>query len=172
MSQQSKIESEANKLLRKFAINNPPIDLEEIAEFLKVKVTREPLDPDVSGVMLFENGKKSVAINSNQHINRQRFTLAHEIGHLILHATSNEDRIHIDRRFFRNSSSSSGEIKEEIEANAFAACLLMPKKFLKRTVEKEGLLTDFDIYKLALRYKVSEQAMTLRLVKLKYIEPD
>lgn len=167
----SRSEVEANKLLKRFSISESPVDVNSIATALKISISYEPLDPDISGVMLFENGNTSVAINSTHHPNRQRFTLAHEIGHLRLHAKANKDGIHVDRRFFRNDSSSKGEVKEEIEANTFAACLLMPEPFVKNAIDNE-ILTDFDIFKLAVKFKVSEQSMTLRLVKLKYIQPD
>ena len=129
MWSQADIETEANKLLKQFEIDEPPVDVERIADSLGIEVNYESLDADVSGVMLLEKGKKSVAINSNHHSNRQRFTLAHEIAHLMLHTSSNEERIFIDKRFFRNDASSTGAVREEIDANTFAAYLLMPEIF-------------------------------------------
>ena len=89
---------------------------------------------------------------------------------MLLHA--DEDRVFVDRRFFRNAWASKGELREEIEANAFAASLLMPKRFIAQNIEPGTGITDLDVFRLATRFEVSEQAMTLRLVKLGYIEPD
>ena len=163
-------ERRATRLLRDHGVVEPPVDVEPLAEALGMSVTYERLDNDVSGLMLFENGAARVAINETHHRNRQRFTLAHEIGHLLLHAK--DDRVFVDRRFFRNQWASKGELREEIEANAFAASLLMPRSFVERYVESGSGITDVDVFRLATRFEVSEQAMTLRLVKLNYIESD
>ncbi len=165
-----RFEQRAIKLLREYRITTPPVDVSAVARALKISVSYERLDNDVSGVLLLENATAKVAINESHHRNRQRFTLAHEIGHVLLHAEG--DRVFVDRRFFRNEWSSSGELREEIEANAFAASLLMPRTFLEQCVEAEGGITDIDVFRLATRFEVSEQAMTLRLVKLNYIQPD
>ena len=160
----------ATKLLRDHGITAPAVDVEALARALGISVNYERLANDVSGVLLLENDIAKVAINESHHRNRQRFTLAHEIGHVLLHAKG--DRVFVDRRFFRNEWSSKGELREEIEANAFAASLLMPLSLIKQYVETGGGITDIDVFRVATRFEVSEQAMTLRLVKLNYIEPD
>ena len=165
-----KSEREAGRLIKRLNVTKAPIDVEAIAKSLGISVNYEKLDSDVSGVMLLENGKAKVAINQSQHRNRQRFTLAHEIGHLLLHAKG--DRVFVDRRFFRNAASSKGELREEIQANAFAASLLMPSALVDKYIDADDGITDIDVFRLATRFEVSEQAMTLRLVKLDYIEPD
>ena len=165
-----RFERRAQRLLREHRVTAPPVDIAGIATALGISVNYERLDGDVSGVLLLENGVARVAINDAHHRHRQRFTLAHEIGHVLLHARG--DRVFVDRRFFRNEWSSSGELREEIEANAFAASLLMPRAFLEQCVEADGSITDVDVFRLATRFEVSEQAMTLRLVKLNYIQPD
>ena len=165
-----RFERRATRLLRGHDVTSPPVDLESIAKALGISVNYERLDNDVSGLLLLENGVARVAINQSHHRNRQRFTLAHEIGHVLLHATG--DRVFVDRRFFRNEWSSKGELREEIEANAFAASLLMPRSLIEQYLDTESGITDIDVFRLATRFEVSEQAMTLRLVKLNYIEPD
>jgi Zn-dependent peptidase ImmA (M78 family) len=96
---------------------------------------------------------------------RQRFTIAHEIGHLLLHE---HDQVHVDRGFrvrLRSDISSQGTDRDEMEANRFAAELLMPLKMLQADVQSlEFDLTDDDaLWALAKRYGVSTQAMTYRL---------
>ena len=166
-----KPERQATRLLNEHGIDSVPIEVGKIAEDLGIQVNFERLDSEISGLMLFENGTTKVAINETHHRNRQRFTLGHEIGHLILH-TSNENKVFVDRRFFRNAASSSGELKEEVDATAFAAALLMPKKFIRKHINSDDSLTDIDVCRLATKFEVSEQAMTLRLLGLGYIEPD
>lgn len=165
-----RFERRATRLLREHGVVSPPVDVEGVARALGISVNYERLDNDVSGLMLVENSVAKIAVNESHHRNRQRFTLAHEIGHVLLHAK--DDRVFVDRRFFRNEWSSTGELREEIEANAFAAALLMPKSFIKKHLNAEGGITDIDVFRLATQFEVSEQAMTLRLVKLNYIEPD
>ncbi|ANO50075.1 ImmA/IrrE family metallo-endopeptidase [Woeseia oceani] len=168
MTQQ--FERRATRLLRDHDALSPPVDVEALARTLGMSVNFEELDSDVSGLMLIEDGHVKVAINAAHHRHRQRFTLAHEIGHMLLHVTG--DRVFVDRRFFRNEWSSKGELREEIEANAFAAALLMPGLLIRQHVDAKKGITDIDVFRLATLFAVSEQAMTLRLVKLNYIEPD
>lgn len=167
-----KVEPKANELLKHFRVDSAPVNVFAMAKKLGINVIFDNLDADTSGIMLQKKNKTRIAINSSHHINRQRFTLAHEIGHFHLHLLNKEDEaIFVDKRFFRNVESSKGSTRIEIEANAFAACLLMPKKFMRKSIVNP-VISDIDVFKLALQYEVSEQAMTLRLVKLGYIEPD
>src|SRR5207245_482886 len=97
--------------------------------------------------------------------NRQRFTIAHEIGHLLLHRGAT---FHVDEKSpigFRNDRSSMATDEKEIEANQFAAELLMPRNFLDRDLG--GLVEEIEaeeaVDRLARKYQVSVQAMTVRL---------
>ena len=164
------IEQRATQLLHDHDALSPPVDIEGLARSLGISVSLEELDNDVSGLMLIEDGRVNVAINAAHHRHRRRFTLAHEIGHMLLHATG--DRVVVDRRFYRNEWPSSGELREEIEANAFAAALLMPESLVREHIDARAGITDIDVFRLATLFAVSEQAMTLRLVKLNCIEPD
>ena len=89
----------------------------------------------------------------------------------------NYDEVHVDRSVIklRSKNSSSGEDQEEVEANRFAAELLMPRELLSKDVGKL-LLTDFlddrRMQQLAKQYGVSVQAMTNRLISLGYMSPN
>ncbi len=63
---------------------------------------------------------------------RQRFTIAHELGHFFLHRASSTVFVDAAPIFFRDESSSNGSQREEIEANAFAAELLMPEDAIRQ----------------------------------------
>jgi Zn-dependent peptidase ImmA (M78 family) len=168
---QRSIDLQASTLLRKHALFAAPIDIEALAKRLGARVLFDDLDDDVSGFLLREKNVSTIAVNQLHHPNRQRFTIAHECGHLVLHANKG-DQLWVDKTFspvfFRNSNSSSGEKFQEIQANQFAAGVLMPEELLRQQLK--GDVTDMDILRLALKFKVSEQAMTLRLVALDMLE--
>ncbi len=109
-----------------------------------------------------------IGVANSQSSQRQRFTIAHELAHLILH---DGEEVHVDKTFrvnLRSPLSSKAEDVEEIEANTFAASLLMPIGFLKPDLQNVTLDIDdpSQIAKLADRYEVSTQAMTYRLMNI------
>ena len=133
----NKIEKSVKKLLEANEIVNPPVPVDKIAGYLGAAIFYEPFDgqDDLSGMLFREGEKKIIGINSSHHSNRQRFSIAHEIGHLVLH---NRD-LFVDKVVkinFRDSKSSQAIDKEEIAANAFAAELLMPKDFIIAEIKK------------------------------------
>ena len=168
------IEEQATKLLEENDVRRAPVPVDAIARAMGLDVRYSPTTDDVSGALI-RNGKSAViAVNSAQHENRQRFTIAHEIGHFILHKRAQR---HFDEDFridYRNSVSSEATERDEIQANIFAAALLMPEKFLRRDIlrmEADESDSDHVIQLLALRYKVSSRAMELRLLNLGFISP-
>lgn len=75
-----------------------------------------------------DSGKGTIGFNPTESKTRQRFTIAHELGHFELH--KQDSGLFVDKEFkmlFRDQNSSSGEIRKEQEANAFAAAILMPE---------------------------------------------
>jgi Zn-dependent peptidase ImmA (M78 family) len=158
-------------LLRSGNITSAPVDVESVARRLGILVRRTPTDDDISGFLLrHPGGQAIIGVNTLHHPNRQRFTIAHEIGHFILH----QQQVHIDRAVvkLRDRASSQGDDDEEVEANGFAAELLMPVEFLGRDLERLPP-TDFHddrrMQQLAKSYLVSVQAMTNRLVILGFL---
>ena len=118
--------------------------------------------------MVREPGRAVIGVESNQPETRQRFTIAHELGHFLLHEG---DQVHVDRQFrlnYRSAKSSTAEDVEEIEANAFAAAILMPERLLR--VDAGRLQFDIEdeeaVRELAIRYNVSTQAMAIRLLNM------
>jgi Zn-dependent peptidase ImmA (M78 family) len=166
------IDHQTMKLLRKLDSLSAPVDVEAVAHKLGAEVVYGDLEDDMSGFLLREKKVITIAVNKLHHPNRQRFTIAHECGHLHLHADQG-DRLWVDKAyttvFFRDATSSTGDKLAEIQANQFAAGLLMPEVLLEEHLTQE--LSDIDIFRLALRFQVSEQAMTLRLVSLGLLAP-
>ena len=164
------IDGRAGQLLHKLNLFKAPVDVTAVAEALGARVVFDDLDDDVSGFLLREKGLSTIAINKQHHANRQRFTLAHECGHLYLHADKG-DRLWLDKTlFFRDGSSSTGDQLAEIEANQFAAGLLMPEELIRVALGKERLISEIDVIRLAMRFEVSERAMTVRLISLGLVE--
>ena len=168
------LEQQAAKLLEDNCVRRAPIPVDAIARAIGLDVRYAPTTDDVSGALIRDGKTAVIAVNSAQHEHRQRFTIAHEIGHFILHKRTNR---HFDEDFridFRNSVSSEATQRSEIEANKFAAALLMPEEFLRRDLLRMDIdETDPDqaIQTLAVRYKVSRRAMELRLLNLGFISP-
>ncbi len=156
------------ELLDKHSIQSAPVDIFQVVQDEGLRLLIDDIEYDHSGFLLVEGGKATVVINRRHHPNRQRFTAAHELGHYFLHACE-DDHIFVDKAYHRSPLSSTGIYQQEIEANRFAAALLMPEEFIIE--HTDGIdLTDLDIYRLADEFGVSEQAMTLRLANLQLID--
>jgi Zn-dependent peptidase ImmA (M78 family) len=162
-------------LAEAFGCVRPPVDVERIAKRLGLKVVDFDLGEDISGLLISKGDSTVIAVQENDHPNRKRFTIAHEIGHYHLrHQFEPGEHVHVDRGHLimpRNSRSSEGTDRKEIEANQFAACLLMPSKLLMRSIKalKVGSLCDDHVEELANEFEVSEQAMTIRLSTLGFL---
>ena len=138
----------------------PPVNPFEIAYNLEIKVyTTDNWSDDISGMIKKDKdlaGKSGYAIfiNENHHSNRQRFTLAHEIGHFVLHQGLIGDGIQDDTLY---RSKLSGAI--ESQANKFAADLLMPWNLVNEQVSS-GVDNIGDLARI---FKVSKSAMSIRI---------
>jgi len=173
------IEKLASSLALKQSGRKIPVDIYSIANYLSIDIHKDDLGSDVSGVLVIKNGKGVIGVNVNESNNilRTRFTIAHEIGHYMLHRF--EQNLFVDQKnfrvvFHRDSESTSGKIKMERQANAFAAALLMPKDLILQELNKKSFnMYDNDdndiIQKLADKFEVSKQAMTFRLANLQIL---
>ncbi len=165
-------EQKATELLDKLGVESAPVPVEEAARSLGAEVVYQAFEGDVSGMVYRDPNRKLVGVNSSHAPNRQRFTVAHEVGHLVLHkgkpvfVDSFEGRIN-----WRDGASAA----EESEANAFAAELLMPRVFVNREVEKaledRSLSPVQLIADMAKVFKVSQESMRYRLENLGILDP-
>jgi Zn-dependent peptidase ImmA (M78 family) len=136
---------------------------------LGVRVEFNPFDDELSGMAFLRDGKPVIGVNANHHPNRQRFTIAHELGHILLHHRELEAAVLIDKNFIpRDSVSAEGIDPLERQANAFAAELLMPVKFVRKVLSESARdLSDDDyLIGLAKRFRVSLAAFQFRLQSL------
>jgi Zn-dependent peptidase ImmA (M78 family) len=156
---------------------NLPVPVEVVATKLGVLIRKQHFDADdVSGLLLREPGEAPIiGVNAGNAEVRQRFTVAHELGHLILHKGK---RLVLDRAVrvnFRDAASSLATDREEMEANAFAAGLLMPTDALRdelhRIVQGRYRSDTALVDALAKRCHVSRSAMEFRLINLGMFTP-
>lgn len=167
---QSKIDKCISDLLERFNISHPPVDVNKIAKKLNIEIKVKPYEgnDDLSGILVRDYHGTFIGVNALHLKPRQRFTIAHELGHFLLHEV---DPLFIDKKisiYYRHSRATDGVDEKEVEANNFAGMLLIPTKFLEDDLKKEAIdiLDEEVIRKLAKKYKVSEQAMSIRLARL------
>lgn len=148
----------ARKILENAGIKNPPVLIRDVVSHIKkendLSVYPWAFGEDTDGIQITEGEKATIGYNQKQHPHRQRFTVAHEIGHLLLG--------HTGKNFILDLNSKK---PEEIEANQFAAELLMPLEMLKKDFQN-GKKNAKDI---AQAYNVSEEAVWWRLYDCKLI---
>lgn len=165
-----KIEQQARTLLAKYNITRAPIPVEQIAVAEGAQVVRSPSSGQESGFLLRDGHRVLIGLNSRDTDRRQRFTIGHELGHLTLHEGRPLIVDHSVRVNKRNDVSSAATDREEIEANNFAAAILMPKQIVMDVVERHlnrGIVTQDELtYQLANEFEVSTQAMGWRLINL------
>lgn len=162
----------AREVLAEAGISKPPVPVERLIKKKSIVLRHEPLDEDLSGMAYIHDGLSMIGINARHPPNRQRFSAAHELGHHVLHSVEITGTVHVDkgatRMLLRDGSSSLGVDRLEIEANAFASELLMPRELL--VAEMGGVPIDVEddrqVEGLAKKFRVSAHAMRVRLLGL------
>jgi Zn-dependent peptidase ImmA (M78 family) len=148
----------AQKLIKAAAIIAPPVSLQKVIEHLQtthsLQVRRIVASDKVSGLLVvcreIDDEYTTIGFNGAQPWCRRRFTIAHEIGHLLFgHACT------------KNQSDGS---HDESEANIFAGELLVPTAFIKK-----DFLRLRDIQELSKLYRVSDQALTIKLMDTRLV---
>jgi Zn-dependent peptidase ImmA (M78 family) len=141
----------ASDILEFFQVRTPPVDVDFIASKLEVFVYRVS-KMKASGAVNSNTRGASIFVSEDDHPWRQRFTIAHELGHLMLHK---EGTLH------HRDTSFTGNAMEQ-QANKFAAELLMPWSMLETAMVSTGGSTK----RLARLFDVSDAAMSVRLGKV------
>ena len=137
-----------------------PVKLSALASNLGVRVVASTLPAGISGELRpTTDGSYVISINRHDSSRRQRFTVAHELAHLLLH------RDHIgtgikDDALYRSGLSDA----REAEANRLAAEILMPMSLVKQKLQAHGgVATEDVVAKLAVEFGVSDAAMRIRM---------
>jgi Zn-dependent peptidase ImmA (M78 family) len=162
------IEERATSILRDHGLLRAPVDPLKIAKALNVKVLNAVFsEENKSGAIAKRGGNFQIFVNANDSPARKRFTIAHEIGHQLLHMSLANDSEFVDTEDnFRTNSLTddapwSEERQKEYEANAFAAALLM-----NSTLVQQEWLASKDPNFMAWKFQVSPSAMAIRLNQL------
>lgn len=144
----------AEKMLKENFIIEPPVDVLEIARNTGLYVLEGSFDrySDVAGYLDMNSGR--IVVNEAEPSNRQAFTVAHEIGHYVLHLRELKDNPELGIVYRRAIAGEKNPIEQE--ANCFAANLLVPKKFLARYLGQ-------DRTRIAEIFGVSEEVIGYRL---------
>lgn len=140
-------ELQANRLLELAGLRQAPIPNELITDLPRLSVRLDP-DLPVSGSAQWVRGRWLVSINASEPWRRQRFSLAHELKHVLDHPL-------VDIAY-------AGPEAAEHVADVFAACLLMPRREVKRMWGERMQ----SLSALAEHFGVSERAVAVRLQAL------
>jgi uncharacterized protein DUF955 len=171
---------EARRLLAIEKVKEPAVPVRLIAE-KHAHVLEQQLPDDISGMLVpltppVKGKAWAILLNRANAPLRKRFTLAHELGHLVLHnfRAPHADAASAFKVRYRDSLSSDGSVLEEIEANRFAAELLMPENLLIPRLRDLGFdyaseerETHEKMSRLARSFGVSQQALQIRLANLR-----
>jgi Zn-dependent peptidase ImmA (M78 family) len=161
----------AERLLAQHGVTGPPVDAEKLATAEGVLVVHHRFDDaEVSGILFRDANHHVIGVNSAHPAVRRRFTIAHELGHRSLHP-GRELILDVPVRVnLRDKTSSMATDLEEIEANAFAAALLMPTRMIRDQINQlpAAKLREPDETAAALAriFKVSASALNFRLINL------
>lgn len=161
-------------------VSSVEVDVKMIAQKKGINLIEYDFGDDISGVLLYDGNEATIGFSKNNGYNRQRFTIAHELGHFILGHQRKGVFVDTPEKYFtpkfRNRISETGEDKQEVEANAFAAALLMPRELVLQVIDK---IKSQHLYlgenynwtdQLAGFFGVSPQAMLFRLNRLGIFE--
>ena len=156
----------ADKLLDFVKVDAPPISPLDMTKELGIPVFDWDFPDEVSGIFVIENKQVSIGINRNHPNVRQRFTIAHELGHYV-YQEDNELFLDFNEYDIPIHVYDEENQKLETKANRFAANLLMPKGWVKKDFAKYG---EVGLSQIARKYIVSEQAMWFRLLNLNLVK--
>jgi len=151
----------ADALLEAAGITSPPVPVEDLVRDCGVRVLAWDFQ-DIDGLVLEIDAGAVIWVNGEHAQTRQRFTLAHELGH---HLLRHADTFRLDLGGDLAPNATGGhpnyDWRAERSANEFAASLLMPASMVRRAAA-----TVTDVVALASQFKVSPAAMGFRLTTL------
>lgn len=159
--------SEIYEHAKKLGIETNPFDIfAYISNIPEIDYWEDYFENDISGKIEHRpSGIYQIVVNKYHSVVRKRFTLAHEFAHFVLHKDFLKQGNKFEDTILFRSSDSIGN-KKELEANQFAADLLMPKEIFETEIKKGNnkinILADF--------FQVSSAAIKYRAFKLGYLK--
>jgi predicted transcriptional regulator len=145
---------QASRMLALLGVDGGPVPSSVIADLPRVQVELMTPAP-VSGATQWSRGRWLVVLNGAEPETRRRYTLAHEAKHIL-------DSPFIGFLYPGTKDQSTRDRAEQV-CDYFAACLLMPKAWIKSAYFNDGIQ---DLRTLARRFEVSSTAMQIRLQQL------
>ena len=150
-------ELQANRLLDAMGVSNWPVPSEVASDLPRVRI--EYRDLPTSGLSFWDGQAWVICLNASEAKTRQRFTLLHEIKHVIDHGRTGQ--------LYAGNSGRTADEQAEHAADFFAGCVLMPKRLLKRAwgngFQRPTVLANL--------FNVSPRAVEVRLAQLGLTEP-
>jgi predicted transcriptional regulator len=152
------LERQASRLLKLMDFAGPPVPMNELLAGLPRIVVQRSEGLATSGRTQWDGVSWVMMVAADEPHVRQRFTLAHELAHIVLHPISDIA--------LPGSDHQTAEARLEASCEYFAACLLMPRLWMKRAYFHNGIQ---DVPSLARLFGVSWLAMRIRLERLGFV---
>lgn len=141
----------ARRFIERAAIDSIPVDITRYLDVIRAKCTIEDdLDDEEAGQTTIIAGRHCIFVNGRHSPERQRFTVMHEIGHLVLGLPS----VHEQKIGTQALYSYTVRPKEEVLCDVFAAECLLPSDFFKKDLDQSSVGFD-SVARLAARYQAS-----------------
>lgn len=141
----------------------PPVNVEAIIRGMGLELEKSSLGDQLSGILRKDGDSYKVIVNKDHHYYRQRFTMAHELAHYVLHQDLLDKGINDDRAYrsvsYRDYMNKLIGPKQETEANRLAALILTPEASI-RGLFADGKTNPDELSRI---FQVSKQAMEIRL---------
>jgi Zn-dependent peptidase ImmA (M78 family) len=160
------VEDKAKDVLKRHNLTTVPIDPVLLAQREGIRVNNAKFsDDNMVGMIVKRGGDVSMLVNYDDPPIRKRFTIAHELGHHFLHLMGDGEYVDKESNLFRQQTGEdrvmTPDRRREIQANMFAASLLMPENEVRRYWQECR-----SIEALAKIFNVSVEAMGYRLDSL------
>jgi Zn-dependent peptidase ImmA (M78 family) len=164
-----------NASYKNYITSSIPVNIEAMFKSFDIELDKNSELPDgVLGEISKEGDRYKVSIRKTDHYYRKRFTMAHELGHFVLHKDKIGNGIDDSDKYrkFRRTNNAVGE-PEEREANNFAANILMPEDLVveyakdRGVFDKDGQIDQDALQEIATAFQVSKAAMEIRIGGLK-----
>ena len=161
------VEQRAKEVLKKHGLHSIPVDPVVLANREGIVVNNAKFsDDNLVGIIAKRGNNVTLLVNQSDPPFRKRFTIAHELGHHFLHLLSDGDFVDGDADLFRlppeSAEEETAKRRQEIQANMFAAALLMPEEAMREEWRRLR-----SIEQMARLFNVSEQAMGFRVDQLR-----
>jgi Zn-dependent peptidase ImmA (M78 family) len=156
----------AQKILSDFGIDVPnEISIEDVVHALDIPLRSRELN-GCDGRIIHEGNKSIIVINDQiQYQSRRDFTIAHELGHYLMHRNNLIQHMDSISTMSWFDSSVKNQISiQEFEANTFAAEILLPSSIFEKELERKAFSPEL-VKEIADKFRVSQSSIIYRFVE-------